>query len=328
LTVATPARRLILEVDRLHVTYASRGRTVHALQDASLFVAEGEVVGLAGESGSGKSTLARAVLGLLPQGITRIINGRIAIAGDDVTHYIPRQWESVRGNPVAIVFQDPLSFLNPVMRVGDQIGESVRRHDPAARTTARSLELLELVKLQSAVLRRYPHELSGGMRQRAMLAIALGCKPRLLIADEPTTALDATTQTEILALLRELRATLDMSLLVISHDLGLLRWNCDRVYVMYAGHTLEWGPVGDVLARSAHPYTRGLVDASRLRRLADDHFATIGGDVPDLHERYRCCPFVTRCAQAMDVCRQQIPPARGNRDGHGARCWLLEDGRE
>jgi len=214
------------------------------------------------------------------------------------------------------------------MRVGDQIGESVRRHDPAARTTARSMELLELVKLQPSVLRRYPHELSGGMRQRAMLAIALGCKPRLLIADEPTTALDATTQTEILALLRELRATLDMSLLVISHDLGLLRWNCDRVYVMYAGHTLEWGPTGDVLARSAHPYTRGLVDASRLRRLPDDHFATIGGDVPDLHERYRCCPFVSRCTQVMDVCRQQIPPARGNRDGHGARCWLLEDGRE
>jgi oligopeptide/dipeptide ABC transporter ATP-binding protein len=325
LTVATPTRRPILEVDALHVTYASRGGTVHALQDASLVVAEGEAVGLAGESGSGKSTLARAVLGLLPPGIGRIINGRIVIAGDEVTHYIPRQWESVRGNPVAIVFQDPLSFLNPVMRVGDQIGESVRRHDTAAKTTTRSLELLELVKLSPTVLRRYPHELSGGMRQRAMLAIALGCKPRLLIADEPTTALDATTQTEILALLRDLRATLDMSLLVISHDLGLLRWNCDRVYVMYAGHTIEHGRTGDVLERPAHPYTRGLVEASRMRRLADGRFATIGGDVPDLRERYRFCPFVARCPRAFEPCARAMPPEYvADGPGHAARCWLLQ----
>jgi oligopeptide/dipeptide ABC transporter ATP-binding protein len=261
---------------------------------------------------------------LLPAGTARITGGRLAIAGTEVTHYTPRQWERVRGRPLAIVFQDPLSFLNPVMRVSAQIGESVRRHDPSANVESRCAELLALVKLDASVGRRYPHELSGGMRQRVMLAIALGCRPRLLIADEPTTALDATTQNEILALLRSLRTTLDMSLLVISHDLGLLRWNCDRVYVMYAGHTIEHGRTEDVLERPAHPYTRGLVEASRMRRLPDTRFATIGGDVPDLRERYRWCPFVTRCPSAFEVCRSGMPPtyaAPGN--DHAARCWLL-----
>jgi oligopeptide/dipeptide ABC transporter ATP-binding protein len=315
----------ILDVRGMSVTYAAHGRVVHAIQDASLHVSAGEAVGLAGESGSGKSTLARAALGLLPAGIARISAGTLSIAGSDVTHYTPRQWESLRGRPLAIVFQDPLSFLHPVMRVGTQSGESVRRHDPQAEVDARCAELLSLVKLDASVARRYPHELSGGMRQRVMLAVALGCRPRLLIADEPTTALDATTQTEILALLRSLRASLDMSLLVISHDLGLLRWNCDRVYVMYAGHTIEHGRTEDVLERSAHPYTRGLVEASRMRRRADGRFATIGGDVPDLRERYRFCPFVARCPHAFDPCAREMPPAfAGAGVQHTARCWLLQ----
>jgi len=314
----------ILDVRDLDIVYDGRGRRVHAIQDASLSVKAGEAVGLAGESGSGKSTLARAALGLLPPGESQITGGTLAIAGTDVTHYTPRQWERVRGRPLAIVFQDPLSFLNPVMRVGTQIGESVRRHDPAADVESRCAELLALVKLDANVARRYPHELSGGMRQRVMLAIAIGCRPRLLIADEPTTALDATTQSEILALLRSLRTTLDMSLLVISHDLGLLRWNCDRIYVMYAGHTIEHGRTEDVLERPAHPYTRGLVEASRMRRLPDARFATIGGDVPDLRERYRWCPFFTRCTSAFEMCRSEMPPtyaAPGT--NHAARCWLL-----
>jgi oligopeptide/dipeptide ABC transporter ATP-binding protein len=314
----------ILDVRDLEIVYDGQGRPVHAIQDASLSVRAGESVGLAGESGSGKSTLARAALGLLPAGTARITGGRLAIAGMEVTHYTPRQWERVRGRPLAIVFQDPLSFLNPVMRVSTQIGESVRRHDPPADVESRCAELLALVKLDASVGQRYPHELSGGMRQRVMLAIALGCRPRLLIADEPTTALDATTQNEILALLRSLRTTLDMSLLVISHDLGLLRWNCDRVYVMYAGHTIEHGSTEDVLECPAHPYTRGLVEASRMRRLPDTRFAAIGGDVPDLRERYRWCPFVTRCPSAFEMCRGEMPPtyaAQGT--DHAARCWLL-----
>ena len=316
----------ILDVRGLDIFYDGQARRVHAIQDATLSVKPGEAVGLAGESGSGKSTLARAALGLLPPGQSRITGGSLTIAGMDVTHYTPRQWEHVRGRPLAIVFQDPLSFLNPVMRVSAQIGESVRRHDATTDVASRCAELLALVKLDASVGQRYPHELSGGMRQRVMLAIALGCRPRLLIADEPTTALDATTQTEILALLRSLRATLDMSLLVISHDLGLLRWNCDRVYVMYAGHTIEHGRTEDVLEHPAHPYTRGLVEASRMRRLPDGRFATIGGDVPDLRERYRFCPFVARCPSALEMCRTGMPPsyvALGAE--HAARCWLLRE---
>jgi oligopeptide/dipeptide ABC transporter ATP-binding protein len=318
---ATP----ILEIDRLALSYSARGGVVHAVQDASLVVANGESVGIAGESGSGKSTLARAVLGLLPERVARITNGRIVVAGRDVTHLKGDGWRSIRGNPVAIVFQDPLSFLNPVLRVGAQIAESVRRHDPAADLSARSVELLRLVRLEPAVLRRYPHELSGGMRQRVMLAIALGCRPRLLIADEPTTALDVTTQAEILALLRELRRTLDMSLLVISHDLGLLRWNCDRVYVMYAGHAVESGPTEAVMTRPAHPYTQGLIAASRLDRQEDGHFATVGGDVPGLHRRFTHCPFAPRCPSVMEICRRAMPPFLKSGDAaQEARCWLLD----
>jgi oligopeptide/dipeptide ABC transporter ATP-binding protein len=315
----------ILEISDLRLTYATPSRTVHAIQDASLIIAEGEAVGIAGESGSGKSTLARAVMGLLPARVARITAGRIVIAGQDVTHYDTKRWESVRGNPVAMVFQDPLSFLNPVVRIGHQIGESVRRHDPNADPTARSAELLSLVKLRPEVLRRYPHELSGGMRQRVMLAIALGCRPRLLIADEPTTALDVTTQAEILALLSELRSTLSMSLLLISHDLGVLRSTCSRISIMYAGHTIETGSMAEVLGRPAHPYTKGLIEASRLRRRNDGYFSTIGGDVPGLNRTFRLCPFLSRCEAKVDICQSEMPPALDRSTGaQDARCWLLE----
>jgi oligopeptide/dipeptide ABC transporter ATP-binding protein len=321
--VITPvhATRNILEIANLKLTY---GGSVHAVQDASLVIREGEAVGIAGESGSGKSTLARAVIGLLPKDLAHISGGRIVIDGEDVTGYRGQQWERLRGNPIAMVFQDPLSFLNPVVRIGSQIAESVRQHDRGADPKARSDELLDLVKLSREVLTRYPHELSGGMRQRVMLAIALGCRPRLLIADEPTTALDVTTQAEILALLGELRATLKMSLLLISHDLGVLRWNCDRIYIMYAGHTIETGATADVLRRPAHPYSRGLIEASRLRRKPDGSFATISGDVPALDQTFRLCPFLSRCQVSIEPCRSEMPQQVGQGvAGHDARCWLV-----
>jgi oligopeptide/dipeptide ABC transporter ATP-binding protein len=313
----------ILRIEHLQLSYAARGREMHAVQDASIVVAPGEAVGLAGESGCGKSTLARVALGLTPEGISRIRGGRIVIAGQDVTAFTPRQWEDLRGRPVAMVFQDPLSFLNPVMRVGAQIAEGVRLHDPTADPLGRTRELLDLVRLPERARRRYPAELSGGMRQRVMLAIALACRPRLLIADEPTTALDATTQMEILALLRRLREALHMSLLVITHDLGLLRWNCDRVYVMYAGHTIEHGPTERVLTRPMHPYTQGLIAASRLARGADGHFATIGGDVPVADRQVTACPFAARCPKVMEICRREMPGEVGT--DHAARCWAVPD---
>ena len=277
--VAKNGAKPLLQTEGLRVEYRSRNDSVTAVQDVSIVVREGESVALVGESGSGKSTVARAMLGLLPERIARIESGRITIDGHDVTRYSNRQWEGMRGHPVAMVFQDPLSYLNPVMRVGRQIAESVERHDKATKDVqARVAELLELVRLPSTVARSYPHELSGGMRQRVLLAIALGCRPRLLIADEPTTALDVTTQAEILTLLRDLRQRLGMAMLLISHDLGVVWEECERVYVMFRSRIVESGATQQVLATPKHPYTRGLIQAAQAARSADGRFATIEGE--------------------------------------------------
>jgi ABC-type dipeptide/oligopeptide/nickel transport system ATPase component len=236
-------------------------------------------VALVGESGSGKSTVARASLGLLPPRIARIEAGSLLIAGREMAAATEREWEQMRGYPAAMVFQDPLSYLNPVMRVGKQIAESVRRHDPANRDVAgRVAELLDLVRLRESVIRAYPHELSGGMRQRVLLAIALGCRPKLLIADEPTTALDVTTQAEILALLRDLRQRLGMAMLLISHDLGVVWEESERVYVMFRSRIVEQGSTREVFSRPGHPYTAGLIQAAKAARNSDGRFATIEGE--------------------------------------------------
>jgi oligopeptide/dipeptide ABC transporter ATP-binding protein len=313
----------VLAVERLRVAYRARGGVVQAINEASLEIAEGEAVGLVGESGSGKSTLARALLGLLPEGAGRVEGGSIVIAGRDLAGASQEAWETVRGNPVAIVFQDPLSYLNPVMRIGRQIAESVARHGDGGAAVKRVAELLELVKLPARCVASYPHELSGGMRQRALLAIALGCRPRLLVADEPTTALDVTTQAEILALLRDLRRQLGMALLLISHDLGLVAQSCDRVYVMYAGRTIEWGPAHRVFATPAHPYTAGLLLAAQAARNEAQRFVTIEGDVPNLAEPIVGCPFAPRCTLVLPRC-SEMPPAFASAPGHEARCWRCE----
>ena len=315
--------RNILQIDGLSLAYRTRGKVAYAMNGVTLSVAEGEAVGLVGESGSGKSTLARATLGLIPRSIARIEAGRIAIDGEDVTQFGEDQWQAVRGHPVAMVFQDPLSYLNPVMRVGRQIAESVRRHAPRRSLDERVAELLSLVKLPAAAVDAYPHELSGGMRQRALLAVALGCEPRLLVADEPTTALDVTTQAEILALIRELRERLGMALLLISHDLGIVATSCERIYVMYAGHTVEWGAAGDVFGRPAHPYTAGLLKAAQAARNDQGRFATISGDPPNLAELSPGCPFTPRCPLARAECTREMPqagPAR-NAGAQQVRCW-------
>lgn len=318
----------VLDIQRLKMRYRSGGRTVYALQNADLAVRTGEAVAIAGESGSGKSTLARAAMGLLPRASAQIDGGIIRLEGRDVTRASDKEWARLRGRPAAMVFQDPLSFLNPVVPVGTQVAESVRRHDRTAQVRARVAELLDLVRLPGDVSRKYAHELSGGMRQRALLAIALGCGPRLLIADEPTTALDVTTQAEIMELLSSLRRRLGMGLLLITHDLGLVRSYCDRVYVMYAGHTIEHGRVDEIFAAPSHPYTKGLIAASRLIPRADGLLNTIGGDVPALRRPFRHCPFVPRCDERMDVCGEALPALNHSTDLHSARCWLVQDAAE
>jgi oligopeptide/dipeptide ABC transporter ATP-binding protein len=316
----------ILRVEGLRFAYRQPDRAVTVLREVALAVGRGEAVGLVGESGSGKSTLARAVLGLTNPAGARIEAGRIDIDGRDVTAFTPAEWERLRGHPVAMIFQDPLTYLNPVMRIGRQIGESVARHDAAAEVRARIEELLGLVRLPPGIARAYPHELSGGMRQRVLLAVALGCRPRLLIADEPTTALDVTTQAEIMALLAELRDRLGMALLLISHDLGLVASACSRIYVLYAGQTVEWGPTARVFGRPAHPYTDGLLRSARAERDRDGRFATIGGDVPNPAALPDGCAFRPRCRHAHDRCATM--PGVSHLDGrpaHAVRCWHVEE---
>jgi len=319
--------RPIVSVSDLRFSYLRGGAVVSALRGVSLAVQPGEAVGLVGESGSGKSTLARVLLGLTHPLLSRIEGGRIVIDGHDVTTFSAQQWESLRGHPVAMMFQDPLTYLNPIMNVGRQIAESVRRHDRGvADVGARVRALLGLVRLPETVAKAYAHELSGGMRQRALLAVALGCRPRVLVADEPTTALDVTTQTEIMALLADLRERLGMAMLLISHDLGLVASACTRIYVMYAGRTVEWGTTAGVFQASAHPYTAGLLQSARVARNAAGRFATIAGDVPNLAQPIEGCPFRPRCAFAFEPCGQMPEPVAvpGDRD-HAVRCWWFEE---
>ncbi|MGH8797286.1 MAG: ABC transporter ATP-binding protein [Caldimonas sp.] len=321
-----PSDQPIVAVNDLHFSYLRGGAVVSALRGVSLAVQPGEAVGIVGESGSGKSTLARALLGLTNPHLSRIEAGRIFIDGKDVTGFGSQQWESLRGHPVAMMFQDPLTYLNPVMKVGRQIAESVRRHDRGADVGARVRELLGLVRLPESIAKSYAHELSGGMRQRALLAVALGCRPQLLVADEPTTALDVTTQTEIMALLADLRQRLGMAILLISHDLGLVASACTRIYVMYAGRTVEWGSTASVFAESAHPYTAGLLQSARVVRNEAGRFATIGGDVPNLAQPIEGCPFRPRCAFAFESCVRMPEPIGVSADrDHEVRCWFVEE---
>jgi len=324
---ATVSERPIVSVTDLRFSYRRGGAAIEALRGVSLDVHPGEAVGLVGESGSGKSTLARVLLGLTPARLSRIEAGRVAIDGEDVTAFGPEQWRSLRGHPLAMMFQDPLTYLNPVMTVGRQVAESVRLHDRGVDVEARVRELLGLVRLDEGVAKAYAHELSGGMRQRALLAVALGCRPRLLVADEPTTALDVTTQAEIMALLADLRQRLGMAMLLISHDLGLVASACTRIYVMYAGRTVESGSTDGVFGASAHPYTAGLLQSARVARDAHGRFPTIGGDVPNLARPIDGCPFRPRCAVALAACVEMPAPVRvpGERL-HEVRCWAFEEG--
>jgi oligopeptide/dipeptide ABC transporter ATP-binding protein len=317
---ATP----VLSVEGLNVRFGGARAPVDAVSDLSFTVAAGECLALVGESGAGKSQAMLAVMGLTPpraqvSGIVRL--GNLQLSGAR-----RRVWNSVRGARIGMIFQDPMSSLAPHLRVGDQIAESIVAHRGArwreARERARALLASLHVTDPARRARQYPHELSGGMRQRVMLAIALGCRPRLLIADEPTTALDVTTQAEIMALLGSLRSQLAMALLVVSHDLGLLRWHCDRLYVMYAGRTIEWGDTATVIDRPAHPYTRGLIAASRLQRGPGGRFGALRGELP-AHEQIVGCPFAPRCGEAHAICRERMPDTTSIAPGHRAKCWQL-----
>ncbi|MCA3322814.1 MAG: ABC transporter ATP-binding protein [Roseomonas sp.] len=317
----TPEAPLIRLRD-LHVKFESRDRTVHAVNGVDLDLAAGEVLCILGESGSGKSVTLRALMKLLPK--TAKVTGEIQVAGRDVQAMSERQLADFRGGDVAMIFQEPMTALDPVFTIGRQIAETVQRHEGASRSAAdaRALELLELVQIPSAKRRlsAYPHELSGGLRQRAMIAVALACRPKLLLADEPTTALDATVQIQVLLLLRSLQEQLGMGVVFVTHDLGVAGEIADRVAVMYAGKVVEEGPVGALMAGPLHPYAKGLLGATVHAGMRGKRLTTIPGAPPMLDKVPEGCAFAPRCAEVTDACHAGVPALRQIVAGRQARC--------
>ncbi len=312
----------LVQVRDLTVRFVSRDATVHAVNGVDLDLAAGEVLCILGESGSGKSVTLRALMKLLPK--RAVVEGRIEVAGRDVQAMNERQASDFRGGDVAMIFQEPMTALDPVFTIGKQIAETVQRHEGVSRAAAdaRALELLELVQIPSAKRRlaAYPHELSGGLRQRAMIAVALACKPKLLLADEPTTALDATVQIQVLLLLRQLQEQLGMSVIFVTHDLGVAGEIADRVAVMYAGRVVEEGPVADVLKAPLHPYPRGLLSATVHAGLRGQRLTTIPGAPPSLENLPPGCAFAPRCSLAEAACLTAMPDLRRPVPGRAARC--------
>ncbi|MCC7319993.1 MAG: ABC transporter ATP-binding protein [Rubellimicrobium sp.] len=322
----------LLEVRGLRTSFhTARGR-VQAVRGVDLHVCPGEVLGIVGESGSGKSVTCMSVLRLLKR-TGRVEGGTVMFGGRDLAQLPESALAGIRGNEIGVIFQDPMSSLNPTMTVGDQVIEVILRHRPVSRAKARARarELFEMVRIPSPEERldAWPHEFSGGMRQRAMIAMALACEPRLLIADEPTTALDVTIQRQILALIRELQGRMNMAVILITHDLGVIAETADRVMVMYGGMVMEEAPVAGIFARPRHPYTRGLMDSiPDPRRLGRGRLRPIPGSPPDMAAPPPGCPFAPRCPEARRLCATDLPPlfTGGPLPGEGraARCWLMD----
>jgi len=322
---AEPTRPLV-QVRDLKVSFA-RGRTVvQAVNGVSFDLAAGEVLTVIGESGSGKSVMLRTLLGMSPSYAR--LEGGIRVAEHDIRALGREALATIRGRVISMVFQEPSIAFDPVFTVGDQIVETILRHEPVSKAEAsrRALELLELVAIPSAArrLKNYPHELSGGMRQRAMIALALSCRPKVLLADEPTTALDATVQIQLLLLLRQLQRDLGMAVIFVTHDMGVAAEISDRVAVMYAGRFVETGLVEDVLLTPRHPYTRGLLKSTVHAGMRGTPLEAISGSPPDLSALPPGCAFAARCRHAEDACRDSVPSTVEIDAGHAAACRRLE----
>ncbi|MCC2657101.1 MAG: ATP-binding cassette protein [Panacagrimonas sp.] len=318
----------LLEVRDLCVSFDTPDGKVPAVDHLSFALAAGDALGIVGESGAGKSQTALAILGLLARNAS--VSGSIRFEGQDLLKLRPSQWSKVRGNRLAMVFQDPMTSLNPYLRVETQIGEVLERHRGLSRAQARaeSLRLLEAVHIADGVsrLRAYPHELSGGQRQRVMIAIALACRPALLLADEPTTALDVTVQAQILSLFAELRREFGVAMILITHDFGVVTEVCDHTLVMYAGRAAESGATRALLEHPAHPYTRALLEARpRLDARITERLLALPGQPPDLLHLPPGCAFAPRCPIAIEACTNAIPPLAPIETGRLAACIRLRN---
>lgn len=319
----------LLDVRNMDVCFRTHEGESHVIRDASFCVNHGEVMAIVGESGSGKSVLTQACLKLIPMPPGEIRGGKALYNGRDLLQMNENELRAVRGKEVAVVFQDAMTALNPTMRIGAQLVETIIEHEKISKrdAKARAAELLRMVKIPNPekYMRQYIFQCSGGMRQRVMIAIAIACRPKLIIADEPTTALDVTIKTEILNLLVSLLRELGTSVLLITHDLGMVASYADRIGVMYAGRFVETGTSHDIFYRAKHPYTRGLLRAApRLDLPPDQDLATIPGAPPNPALPRRGCAFAVRCANCMEVCKAYEPPLTDIDKEHTTRCWLLD----
>lgn len=318
----------LLEVQDLHTHFFTHDGTVRAVDGVSFTIGPGDTLGIVGESGCGKSVTALSVMRLLPRRLARVVSGSIRFEGQDLLAFDTEQMHAIRGNRMAMIFQEPMTSLNPVLTIGEQIAEAVLLHRRTNRAAAmeRAREMLELVRIPDAGarLRSYPHQLSGGMRQRVMIAIALSCDPRLLIADEPTTALDVTIQAQILGLMLDLKERRNTAILLITHDLGVVAETCQRVLVMYAGRKVEEATVQDLFDRPLHPYTQALLASMPGRRRHGPRPARlteIPGMVPSLRQPIIGCAFADRCPLVTERCRRMAPPLENSGNGHAVACW-------
>lgn len=318
----------VLNIKDLYVSFDTYAGEVQAVRGVSYHVDEGEVLGVVGESGCGKSVTAQTIMKLNPMPPAKIKSGEIMLDGIDIIATPEDKMQSIRGKEVSMIFQDPMTCLNPTMKVGRQITEAIKHHQKLSKEEAekRSIEMLKLVQIPNPEERaqQYPHEFSGGMRQRAMIAMALSCNPKLLIADEPTTALDVTIQAQIIDLLADIRKKTGTAIILITHDLGVVASLVDRVAVMYAGKIVETAKVNDIFKNAAHPYTKALLSSLPSHDTSkEDKLTSIPGTPPDLIKPPVGCGFASRCEKCMKICKLKQPPIFDLGDGHSASCWLL-----
>ncbi|NKE64227.1 ABC transporter ATP-binding protein [Ramlibacter sp. RBP-2] len=335
MTMAQPAsprqEAPLLEVDNLRTYFDTLSGTVRSVDGISYTVNAGQTLGVVGESGCGKSVTALSILRLIPRPPGRFAGGQVRYRGTDLLRLSEREMRDIRGNRISMIFQEPMTSLNPVLTVGRQIAETVQLHQGATPRQAmeRAVEMLRVVQIPEPARRvtEYPHQLSGGMRQRVMIALALACNPELLIADEPTTALDVTIQAQILDLLKALQQEMGMGVVMITHDLGVVAESCDRVVVMYAGRKVEEADVIDLFDRPLHPYTRALMLSMPAMNTHSKRLAEIPGMVPAPHELGRGCAFAARCPYAQARCRAETPALATHGNGHVVACFAVEENR-
>ena len=316
----------LLDVKNLHTSFFTHLGEVQAIRDVSFGLDKGEIIGIVGESGSGKSVTSLSIMGLLAYP-GRVKKGEILFNGEDLLKKKKSEMRKIQGDHIAMIFQDPMTSLNPLFKIGDQITEAILTHHKIKKEDAkkRALEMLKLVGIPSPEKRfhSYPHEFSGGMRQRAMIAIALACKPEILIADEPTTALDVTIQAQIMELIGELQKELDMAMILVTHDLGVVASVADKIQVMYAGKIVERGDVREIFYQSTHPYTRALLDSvPKIHSINKETLYSLKGTPPDLINPPVGCSFAPRCEYGMNICRKKYPELTKFSDTQECNCWL------